>query len=179
MEKRRGLRTLGQIILRLLGAEACQERRNESLLGTTTSLNSFPSIPQTAESPSDIPIPPENPSKVTNVVVFEMDVHWVAFAGENPVTWMEKISGYVSRYGTLKDFAADTANTGTGRARRCATWERDIRQWQRLSWLTALLSSSKMYVAQTTQWTCLKESIEWANGAIVHGISTKLYPNTT
>ena len=41
-------------------------------------------------------------------VVFEMDIHWVAFAGQNPVEWMAHYPGRFPLW-HVKDFAADTA----------------------------------------------------------------------
>ena len=40
---------------------------------------------------------------------FEMDLHWVAFAGENPVQWFNAYPGRFPLW-HVKDFAADTTS---------------------------------------------------------------------
>ncbi len=121
--------------LKLLGAEAAKTEKLR--LGTTTTLNSFLD-PTNPESPSAYQYLLE--SLEGHNVVFEMDVHWVAFAGENPVTWMENYPGRFPLW-HVKDFAADTDYTGTGRARRRALG-RDFRHG-RDCWLAALFHRTR------------------------------------
>tara|TARA_B100000497_G_C7695191_1_gene424298 strand:- start:5202 stop:6167 length:966 start_codon:yes stop_codon:yes gene_type:complete len=92
-------------------------------------------------------------------VVFEMDIHWVAFAGEDPVHWFSKYPGMFPLW-HVKDFAADTITqvpVGQG-----------VLDWERI-FSYAELSGMKHYYIEQDECSadrslrCLKESIDWAN----------------
>jgi sugar phosphate isomerase/epimerase len=92
-------------------------------------------------------------------VVFQMDVHWVAFAGENPVEW---INNYPGRFPLwhVKDFAADTATqipVGQG-----------VIPWEEIFAAAETSGLEHYYIEQDfcaadRGIECLKESIEWAD----------------
>ncbi|HCP40748.1 MAG TPA: xylose isomerase [Cryomorphaceae bacterium] len=91
-------------------------------------------------------------------VVFEMDIHWLAFAGEDPVKWFEKYPGMFPLW-HVKDFAPDTLNqvpVGQG-----------VIDWKRV-FANAELSGMKHYYIEQDVCSadraldCLKESIDWA-----------------
>jgi len=91
-------------------------------------------------------------------VVFEMDVHWVAFAGEDPVKWFEKYPGMFPLW-HVKDFAADTLTqvpVGQG-----------VIDWERVFANAELSGMQHYYIEQDVcsadrALDCLKESIDWA-----------------
>jgi sugar phosphate isomerase/epimerase len=91
-------------------------------------------------------------------VVFEMDVHWVAFAGEDPVKWFEKYPGIFPLW-HVKDFAADTLTqvpVGQG-----------VIDWERVFANAELSGMQHYYIEQDVcsadrALDCLKESIDWA-----------------
>ena len=93
-------------------------------------------------------------------VVFEMDVHWVAFAGEDPVQWFEKYPGMFPLW-HVKDFAADTLTqvpVGQG-----------VIDWERIFANAELSGMEHYYIEQDVcsadrALDCLKESIDWAAG---------------
>lgn len=93
-------------------------------------------------------------------VVFEMDVHWVAFAGEDPVKWFEKYPGMFPLW-HVKDFAADTLTqvpVGQG-----------VIDWERIFANAELSGMEHYYIEQDVcsadrAMDCLKESIDWAAG---------------
>lgn len=113
------------------------------------------------------PTNPESPSAYQYLlesleghnVVFEMDVHWVAFAGENPVTWMENYPGRFPLW-HVKDFAADTTTqvpVGQG-----------VVAWEEIFAMAETAGLQHYFIEQDVcsadhAITCLKESIEWAN----------------
>ena len=91
-------------------------------------------------------------------VVFEMDVHWVAFAGEDPVKWFEKYPGMFPLW-HVKDFAADTLTqvpVGQG-----------VIDWERVFANAELSGMQHYYIEQDVcsadrALDCLEESIDWA-----------------
>lgn len=91
-------------------------------------------------------------------VVFEMDVHWVAFAGEDPVKWFEKYPGMFPLW-HVKDFASDTLTqvpVGQG-----------VIDWERVFANAELSGMQHYYIEQDVcsadrALDCLKESIDWA-----------------
>ncbi|MCH1533884.1 MAG: sugar phosphate isomerase/epimerase [Schleiferiaceae bacterium] len=91
-------------------------------------------------------------------VVFEMDVHWVAFAGENPVEWMANYPGRFPLW-HVKDFAADTATqvpVGQG-----------VIPWPEVFAMAEIAGLQHYYIEQDfcaadKAVQCLEESIEWA-----------------
>jgi sugar phosphate isomerase/epimerase len=93
-------------------------------------------------------------------VVFEMDLHWVAFAGEDPVQWFEKYPGMFPLW-HVKDFAADTLTqvpVGQG-----------VIDWERIFANAELSGMEHYYIEQDVcsadrALDCLKESIDWAAG---------------
>lgn len=113
------------------------------------------------------PTNPESPSAYQYLlelleghnVVFEMDVHWVAFAGENPVTWIENYPGRFPLW-HVKDFAADTTTqvpVGQG-----------VVPWEEIFAMAETAGLQHYFIEQDVcsadhAITCLKESIEWAN----------------
>ena len=92
-------------------------------------------------------------------VVFEMDIHWVAFAGEDPVQWINKYPGMFPLW-HVKDFAADTITqvpVGQG-----------VLDWERIFSYAELSGMKHYYIEQDIcsadrSLHCLKESIDWAN----------------
>ena len=92
-------------------------------------------------------------------VVFEMDIHWVAFAGQNPVEWMANYPGRFPLW-HVKDFAADTATqvpVGQG-----------VLDWAEIFAMAETAGLEHYYIEQDfcsadKAVQCLKESIEWAN----------------
>ena len=92
-------------------------------------------------------------------VVFEMDVHWVAYAGENPVTWMENYPGRFPLW-HVKDFATDTTTqvpVGQG-----------VVPWEEIFAMAETAGLQHYFIEQDVcsadhALTCLQESIEWAN----------------
>ena len=92
-------------------------------------------------------------------VVFEMDIHWVAFAGEDPVHWIKKYPGMFPLW-HVKDFAADTITqvpVGQG-----------VLDWERIFSYAELSGMKHYYIEQDIcgadrSLHCLKESIDWAN----------------
>ena len=93
-------------------------------------------------------------------VVFEMDIHWVAFAGEDAVQWFEKYPGMFPLW-HVKDFAADTLTqvpVGQG-----------VIDWERIFANAELSGMEHYYIEQDVcsadrALDCLKESIAWAAG---------------
>ena len=91
-------------------------------------------------------------------VVFEMDLHWVAFAGEDPVEWFKKYPGMFPLW-HVKDFAADTLNqvpVGQG-----------VIDWERIFAHAELSGMEHYYVEQDVcsadrALDCLEESLAWA-----------------
>lgn len=92
-------------------------------------------------------------------VVFEMDVHWVAFAGEDPVDWFEQYPGRFPLW-HVKDFAADTTTqvpVGQG-----------VIDWERI-FAHAELSGLQHYYIEQDECSadraldCLKESLAWTS----------------
>ena len=92
-------------------------------------------------------------------VVFEMDIHWVAFAGENPVEWMANYPGRFPLW-HVKDFAADTATqvpVGQG-----------VLDWAAIFAMAETAGLEHYYIEQDfcaadKAVQCLQESIEWVN----------------
>ncbi len=92
-------------------------------------------------------------------VVFEMDIHWVAFAGQNPVEWMANYPGRFPLW-HVKDFAADTATqvpVGQG-----------VIPWTEVFAMAEIAGLEHYYIEQDfcaadKAVLCLQESIEWAN----------------
>ena len=141
--------------LKLLGAEAAKHG-----MVAAWHNHEFEFLPL---NPSD----PESPSAYEYLlksleghnVVFEMDVHWVAFAGENPVTWMKNYPGRFPLW-HVKDFALDTATqvpVGQG-----------IVPWEEIFAMAETAGLQHYFIEQDVcsadhAITCLKESIEWAN----------------
>lgn len=95
-------------------------------------------------------------------VVFEMDLHWVAFAGEDPVTWFEKYPGKFPLW-HVKDFAADTVTqvpVGQG-----------VIDWEVLFSKAELSGLQHYYIEQDVcsadkSLECLKESIDWTKSQL-------------
>lgn len=93
-------------------------------------------------------------------VVFEMDIHWVAFAGEDAVQWFDKYPGMFPLW-HVKDFAADTLTqvpVGQG-----------VIDWERIFANAELSGMEHYYIEQDVcsadrALDCLKESIDWAAG---------------
>lgn len=91
-------------------------------------------------------------------VVFEMDLHWVAFAGEDPVEWFNKYPGMFPLW-HVKDFAADTLNqvpVGQG-----------VIDWERIFAHAELSGMEHYYIEQDVcsadrALDCLEESLAWA-----------------
>jgi sugar phosphate isomerase/epimerase len=92
-------------------------------------------------------------------VVFEMDLHWVAFAGEDPVDWFEQYPGRFPLW-HVKDFAADTTTqvpVGQG-----------VIDWERI-FAHAELSGLQHYYIEQDECSadraldCLKESLAWTS----------------
>ncbi len=141
--------------LKLLGAEAAKHG-----MVAAWHNHEFEFLPL---NPSD----PESPSAYEYLlksleghnVVFEMDVHWVAFAGENPVTWMENYPGRFPLW-HVKDFASDTATqvpVGHG-----------VVPWEEIFAMAETAGLKHYFIEQDVcsadrAITCLKESIEWTN----------------
>ena len=92
-------------------------------------------------------------------VVFEMDMHWVAFAGQNPVEWMTNYPGRFPLW-HVKDFAADTATqvpVGQG-----------VLDWAEIFAMAETAGLEHYYIEQDLcaadkAVQCLQESIEWVN----------------
>ena len=92
-------------------------------------------------------------------VVFEMDIHWVAFAGQNPVEWMAHYPGRFPLW-HVKDFAADTATqvpVGQG-----------VLDWAAIFAMAETAGLEHYYIEQDfcaadKAVQCLQESIEWVN----------------
>jgi sugar phosphate isomerase/epimerase len=92
-------------------------------------------------------------------VVFEMDMHWVAFAGQNPVEWMTNYPGRFPLW-HVKDFAADTATqvpVGQG-----------VLDWAEIFAMAETAGLEHYYIEQDfcaadKAVQCLQESIEWVN----------------
>ncbi len=92
-------------------------------------------------------------------VVFEMDMHWVAYAGQNPVEW---ITHYPGRFPLwhVKDFAADTTTqvpVGQG-----------VLDWAEIFAMAETAGLEHYFVEQDfcaadKAVQCLQESIEWVN----------------
>jgi sugar phosphate isomerase/epimerase len=91
-------------------------------------------------------------------VVFEMDIHWVAFAGENPVEWMGNYPGKFQLW-HVKDFAADTVTqvpVGQG-----------VIPWNDIFEMAEVCNLQHYFIEQDVcsadhAIDCLKESIDWA-----------------
>jgi len=92
-------------------------------------------------------------------VVFEMDLHWVAFAGEDPVDWFKQYPGRFPLW-HVKDFAADTTTqvpVGQG-----------VIDWERI-FAHAELSGLQHYYIEQDECSadraldCLKESLAWTS----------------
>lgn len=115
------------------------------------------------------PIDPNDPESITAYdyllkslegtnVVFEMDLHWVAYAGENPVEWFENYPGRFPLW-HVKDFAADTVSqvpVGHG----VIEWEH-IFNHAKLSGLEHYFIEQDVCSADRAL-DCLKESLNWA-----------------
>jgi len=141
--------------LKLLGAEAAKHG-----MVAAWHNHEFEFLPL---NPSD----PESPSAYEYLlesleghnVVFEMDVHWVAFAGENPVTWMENYPGRFPLW-HVKDFATDTSlQVPVGKG---------VVPWEEIFAMAETAGLQHYFIEQDVcsadhAITCLKESIEWAN----------------
>ena len=92
-------------------------------------------------------------------VVFEIDIHWVAFAGQNPVEWMAQYPGRFPLW-HVKDFAADTATqvpVGQG-----------VLDWAAIFAMAETAGLEHYYIEQDfcaadKAVQCLEESIEWVN----------------
>jgi sugar phosphate isomerase/epimerase len=87
-------------------------------------------------------------------VVFEMDIHWVAFAGQNPVEWMANYPGRFPLW-HVKDFAADTCDTGS-RGTRCSGLGRQYLPWQKQQDSNTTISN-KTSVPQTRPFNVFKK----------------------
>lgn len=95
-------------------------------------------------------------------VVFEMDLHWVAFAGEDPVKWFEKYPGKFPLW-HVKDFAADTLTqvpVGQG-----------VIDWENIFSKAELSGLEHYYIEQDVcsadkSLQCLKESIDWTKSQL-------------
>ena len=141
--------------LKLLGAEAA--KHGKVAAWHNHDFEFLPLDPTNAESPSAYQYLLE--SLEGHNVVFEMDVHWVAFAGENPVTWMENYPGRFPLW-HVKDFAADTTTqvpVGQG-----------VVPWEEIFAMAETAGLQHYFIEQDVcsadhAITCLKESIEWAN----------------
>ena len=141
--------------LKLLGAEA--EKHGKVAAWHNHEFEFLPLDPTNPESPSAYQYLLE--SLEGHNVVFEMDVHWVAFAGENPVTWMENYPGRFPLW-HVKDFAADTTiqvPVGQG-----------VVPWEEIFAMAETAGLQHYFIEQDVcsadhAITCLKESIEWAN----------------
>ena len=92
-------------------------------------------------------------------VVFEMDLHWVAFAGQDPLYWFENYPGRFPLW-HVKDFAADTLTqvpVGQG-----------VIDWERLFAKAELSGLEHYYIEQDVcsadrALDCLKESLAWTS----------------
>ena len=141
--------------LKLLGAEAA--KHGKVAAWHNHDFEFLPLDPTNPESPSAYQYLLE--SLEGHNVVFEMDVHWVAFAGENPVTWMENYPGRFPLW-HVKDFAADTTTqvpVGQG-----------VVPWEEIFAMAETAGLQHYFIEQDVcsadhAITCLKESIEWAN----------------
>jgi len=141
--------------LKLLGAEAA--KHGKVAAWHNHEFEFLPLDPTNPESPSAYQYLLE--SLEGHNVVFEMDVHWVAFAGENPVEW---INNYPGRFPLwhVKDFAADTATqipVGQG-----------VIPWEEIFAAAETSGLQHYYIEQDfcaadRGIECLKESIEYAN----------------
>jgi len=91
-------------------------------------------------------------------VIFEMDIHWVAFAGQNPVEWMAHFPGRFPLW-HVKDFAADTATqvpVGQG-----------VLDWAEIFAMAETAGLQHYFIEQDfcaadKAVQCLEESIAWA-----------------
>ncbi len=141
--------------LKLLGAEAA--KHGKVAAWHNHEFEFLPLDPTNPESPSAYQYLLE--SLEGDNVVFEMDIHWVAFAGENPVTWMENYPGRFPLW-HVKDFAADTSTqvpVGQG-----------VVPWEEIFAMAETAGLQHYFIEQDVcsadqAITCLKESIEWAN----------------
>lgn len=115
------------------------------------------------------PLDPNDPESITAYeyllkslegtnVVFEMDLHWVAFAGENPVDWFENYPGRFPLW-HVKDFAADTV-TQVPVGQGVIDWE-NIFNHAELSGLEHYFIEQDVCSADRAL-DCLKESLNWA-----------------
>ncbi|MDA8529385.1 sugar phosphate isomerase/epimerase [Schleiferiaceae bacterium] len=92
-------------------------------------------------------------------VIFEMDMHWVAYAGQNPVEWMANYPGRFPLW-HVKDFAADTATqvpVGQG-----------VLDWAEIFAMAETAGLQHYFIEQDfcaadKSVQCLQESIDWAN----------------
>jgi sugar phosphate isomerase/epimerase len=90
-------------------------------------------------------------------VDFEMDIHWVAFAGEDPVKWLNAYPGRFPLW-HVKDFAEDRNQVPVGQG--VINWE-DV-------FSTANVAGLRHYFIEQDVCSgmkaveCLKESIDWA-----------------
>jgi len=141
--------------LKLLGAEAAKHGKVAAWHNHDFEFLSLD--PSNPESPSAYQYLLE--SLEGHNVVFEMDVHWVAYAGENPVTWMENYPGRFPLW-HVKDFAADTI-TQVPVGQGVVPWE-DIFAMAETAGLQHYFIEQDECSADHAI-TCLKESIEWAN----------------
>jgi sugar phosphate isomerase/epimerase len=141
--------------LKLLGAEAA--KHGKVAAWHNHDFEFLPLDPTNPESPSAYQYLLE--SLEGHNVVFEMDVHWVAFAGENPVTWMENYQGRFPLW-HVKDFAGDTTTqvpVGQG-----------VVPWEEIFAMAETAGLQHYFIEQDVcsadhAITCLQESIEWAN----------------
>jgi len=115
------------------------------------------------------PLDPNDPESITAYeyllkslegtnVVFEMDLHWVAFAGENPVDWFENYPGRFPLW-HVKDFAADTL-TQVPVGQGVIDWE-NIFNHAELSGMEHYFIEQDVCSADRAL-DCLKESLNWA-----------------
>lgn len=92
-------------------------------------------------------------------VIFEMDIHWVAFAGQNPAEWMAHYPGRFPLW-HVKDFAADTATqvpVGQG-----------VLDWAEVFAMAETAGLQHYFIEQDfcaadKAVQCLEESIAWVN----------------
>jgi len=92
-------------------------------------------------------------------VIFEMDIHWVAYAGQNPVEWMANYPGRFPLW-HVKDFAADTSTqvpVGQG-----------VLDWAEIFAMAETAGLQHYFIEQDfcaadKSVQCLQESIDWAN----------------
>lgn len=115
----------------------------------------LPMDPNDPNSPKPYQILLEN--LPADLIDFEMDIHWVAFAGEDPVEWLTSFPGRFPLW-HVKDFQEDRTQVPVGQG---------VIRWADV-FSTADLAGLKYYFieqdvcAADQAVDCLKESIDWA-----------------